>query len=126
MGRYATKSTLRYYCAKAGITLYSHRLDGSSYQYCAGGYVVNGYLGGCTTLSDLRYEMQKKLILLLKYGTTDPIYYADGSSIVWYKESHATPPLAEPLFCNNGSKVYTLRSPEGDKELQEYCKFLEL
>lgn len=36
MGKYATRVTLRYYCAQAGITLYSHRLDGVSYQYCAG------------------------------------------------------------------------------------------
>lgn len=38
MGRYATRKTLKGYCAQAGVTLYKHRLDGASYQYCAGGY----------------------------------------------------------------------------------------
>lgn len=125
MGKYATKSTVRYYCAQAGVTLYSHRLDSSSYQYCAGGYVVNGYLGSFITLSKLQYEMQKVLISLLKYGATDPIYYADGSSIVWHKESHVISPLAEPLLDNMGFKVHTLLSREGDKEWQEYYNFLK-
>lgn len=125
MGRYATRATLRHYCAQAGVTLYSHWLDGASYQYCAGGYVVNGYLGSRTTLSELKYEMQKELIFLLKYGTIDPIYYTDGSSIVWHKETHVISPLAEPLLHNEGFKVYTLLSREGDKEWQEYYNFLK-
>lgn len=66
MGRYTTRKTLERYCAQAGITLYAHKLDGASYQYCAGGYVVNGYLGRLMLLSSLQYRMQQKLILLLK------------------------------------------------------------
>lgn len=120
MGRYATRKTLKGYCAQAGVTLYAHRLDGASYQYCAGGYVVNGYLGCSMLLSSLQYEMQKMLISLLKYGSDDPSFYGDGTSIVWHKEPHAIPPLAEPLCDDNGMKVYTLGAPEADKYLQEY------
>ena len=62
MGRYATRKTLKEYCALAGVTLYKHRLDGASYQYCAGGYIVNGYLGRSMLLSRLQYKMQQTLI----------------------------------------------------------------
>lgn len=120
MGRYATRAILRYYCAQAGITLYSHRLDGASYQYCAGGYVVNGYLGHSMLLSSLQYKMQQTLIFLLKYGSDDLSFYRDGTSIVWHKEPHAIPPLAEPLCDYNGMKVLILETPEADKDLQEY------
>lgn len=126
MGRYATRATLRYYCAQAGITLYSHRLDGVSYQYCAGGYVVNGYLGRSTSWSDLKYCMQQKLIFLLKYGSDDnPTKYNDGTVIEWHKEPHAILPLAKPLIDNNGMKVCTLWPPECDEELQDYYNILK-
>lgn len=120
MGKYSTRKILKGYCAQAGVTLYAHQLDGASYQYCAGGYVVNGYLGRCMILSDLQYRMQQELIFLLKYGSTDSAYYADGSSIVWHKEPHAILPLAEPLHDNYGWKERTLLCPEGDEELQDY------
>lgn len=120
MGRYTTRKTWERYCAQAGITLYAHKLDGASYQYCAGGYVVNGYLGRLMLLSSLQYRMQQKLILLLKYGSDDSTFYRDGTSIVWHKEPHAISPLAEPLCDNYGMKVRTLGSPEADKYMQEY------
>lgn len=120
MGRYATRKTLKGYCAQAGVTLYEHRLDGASYQYCAGGYVVNGYLGQSMLLSSLQYKMQQTLIFLLKYGSDDLSFYRDGTSIVWHKEPHAITPLAEPLCDYNGMKVRTLGTPEADKDLQEY------
>jgi hypothetical protein len=44
MGKYQTKKTLRSLCAKQGIRLYKHKLDGASYQLCAGGYVVMSLL----------------------------------------------------------------------------------
>lgn len=120
MGRYATRKTLEGYCAQAGITLYAHKLDGASYQYCAGGYVVNGYLGRSTLLSSLLYKMQQKLIMLLKYGSDDLSFYSDGTFIVWHKEPHTIPPLTGPLCDNFGMKERTLGSPEADKYLQEY------
>lgn len=120
MGRYATRKTLKGYCAQAGITLYKHRLDGTSYQYCAGGYIVNGYLGRSMLLCSLQYKMQQTLIFLLKYGYADLSFYRDGTSIVWQKESHAISPLAEPLCDHNGMKVLTFGTPEADKDLQEF------
>ena len=120
MGRYATRKTLKEYCALAGVTLYKHRLDGNSYQYCAGGYIVNGYLGRSMLLSRLQYNMQQTLIYLLKYGSTDFSVYNDGTSIVWRKDSHAISPLAEPLCGQYGMKVFTLETPEADKDLQEF------
>ena len=120
MGRYATRKTLKEYCAQAGVTLYKHRLDGASYQYCAGGYIVNGYLGRSMLLSRLQYNMQQTLIYLLKYGSTDFSVYNDGTSIVWRKDSHAISPLAEPLCGQYGMKVFTLETPEADKDLQEF------
>lgn len=115
-----------YYCAQAGITLYSHRLDGVSCQYCAGGYVVNGYLGRSKSWSDLKYCMQQKLIFLLKYGSDDNrAIYNDGTVIEWHKEPHAILPLAKPLIDNNGMKVRTLLPPECDEELQDYYNLLK-
>ena len=126
MGRYATIAILRYYCAQAGVTLYSHRLDGVSYQYCAGGYVVNGYLGSSKSWSDLKYCMQKKLISLLKYGSDDnPTIYNDGIVIEWHKEPHAILPLAQPIIDNNGMKVRTLLSTECDEEMQYFFNLLK-
>lgn len=81
MGKYATRKTLKEYCAQAGVTLYKHQPDGASYQYCAGGYIVNGYLGRSMLLSRLQYNMQQTLIFLLKYGSTDFTVYNDGTSI---------------------------------------------
>lgn len=120
MGRYATRKTLKGYCAQTGVTLYKHRLDGASYQYCAGGYIVNGYLGRSMLLSSLQYNMQQTLIFLLKYGSADFSFYGDGTSIVWHKEPHAISPLAEPLCYHSGMKVRTHGTPEADKDLQEF------
>lgn len=120
MGRYATRKTLKKYCAKAGVTLYKHRLDGASYQYYAGGYIVNGYLGRSMLLSRLHYKMQQTLIFLLKYGSTDFPVYNDGTSIMWHKDKHAISPLAEPLCNQYSMKVFTLETPEADKDLQEF------
>ena len=121
MGRYATRKVLKRYCSKAGVTLYKHRLDGASYQYCAGGYIVNGYLGRSMPLSSLRYKMQQTLIFLLKYGNADLLsFYRDGTFIEWHKEPHAISTLAEPLCDQYGMKVRTLGTPEADKDLQEF------
>ena len=120
MGRYATRKTLKEYCAQAGVTLYKHRLDGASYQYCAGGYVVNGYLGRSMLLSSLQYNMQQTLICLLKYGYDDFSVYNDGTFIMWHKEPHAISPLAEPLCDQYGMKVRTIGTSEVDKYLQEF------
>lgn len=120
MGRYATRKILKGYCAQAGVTLYKHRLDGASYQYCAGGYIVNGYLGCSMLLSSLQYKMQQTLIFLLKYGYDDFSFYGDGTSIMWQKEPHAISPLTEPLCLYNGMKVRTLGTLEADKNLQEF------
>ena len=120
MGRYATRRTLKRYCSQAGITLYKHRLDGASYQYYAGGYIVNGYLGRSMLLSRLHYKMQQTLIFLLKYGSTDFSVYNDGTFIMWHKDTHAISPLAEPLCNQYSMKVFTLGTPEDDKDLQEF------
>ena len=45
MGKFATRRVLKSLLSRAGVSLYRHQLDGASYQYYAGGYVVNGYLG---------------------------------------------------------------------------------
>ena len=71
-------------------------------------------------LSRLQYKMQQTLIYLLKYGSTDFSVYNDGISIVWRKDSHAIPPLAAPLCAQYGMKVFTLETPEADKDLQEF------
>lgn len=127
MGRYATRKTLKGYCAQAGVTLYKHRLDGASYHYCAGGYIVNGYLGRSMLLSSLQYKMQQTLIFLLKYGYADLLsFYGDGTFIVWQKEPHAISPLAKPLCGHNGMKVRTLGTPEADKYLQEFYDLQKL
>lgn len=126
MGRFATRKTLKEYCSQAGVTLYKHRLDGASYQYCAGGYIVNGYLGRSMLLSSLKYKMQQTLIFLLKYGSTDFSVYNDGTSIMWHKDTHAISPLAEPLCLYNGIKVRTLGTPETDKDLQEFYDLQKL
>ena len=68
MGKFATRRALKSLLSRAKLTLYRHQLDGASYQYYAGGYVVNGYLGRRFSMSELKYEMQKGLIFLLKYG----------------------------------------------------------
>lgn len=115
MGTCTICKTLRDYCIRAGITLHYHMLDRTSYQFCAGGYVVNGHLGSCMKSSSLLYRMQKELVYLLKYGSADPVYYADGSSIVSHKEPHAILPLAEPLREYNGFEVHTCSSPEYEK-----------
>ena len=120
MGRYATRNVLKRYCSKAGVTLYKHRLDGASYQYCAGGYIVNGYLGRSMLLSSLQYKMQQTLIFLLKYGSTDFSVYSDGTFIMWHKDTHAISPLAEPLCDQYDMKVLTLGTQEDDKDLQEF------
>lgn len=43
MGKFATRRALKSLLSRAKLTLYRHQLDGASYQYYAGGYVVNGY-----------------------------------------------------------------------------------
>ena len=68
MGKFATRRVLKSLLSRAGVSLYRHQLDGASYQYYAGGYVVNGYLGRSYSMSELKYEMQKSLIFSLKYG----------------------------------------------------------
>ena len=117
MGKYQTKKTLRSLCAKAGILLYKHKLDGASYQLCAGGYVVNGY----TTqepFHEVAYYMQKQLIHLLKYGSDK-----DGendTSISWHKERTPIPPLTTSIDGYELGQILTYRSLEDDAEIQAY------
>lgn len=117
MGKYQTKKTLRSLCAKAGIRLYKHKLDGASYQLCAGGYVVNGY----TTqepFHEVAYYMQKQLIHLLKYGSDK-----DGENdtpISWYKERKHVPPLTTAINGYELGQIFTCRSLEDDAEIQAY------
>ena len=96
MGKYSTKKTLRSLCAKAGIRLYKHKLDGASSQLCAGGYVVNGYTTH-EAFHEVAYYMQKQLIFLLKYGSNKD--GEDGTPISWHKERtpfrHSPPPSVD-------------------------------
>ena len=121
MGKYQTKKTLRSLCAKAGIRLYKHKLDGASYQLCAGGYVVNGY----TTqepFHEVSYYMQKQLIHLLKYGSDK-----DGendTSISWHKERTPVPPLTTSIDGYELGQLFTYRSLEADAEIQAYLDLL--
>lgn len=117
MGKYSTKKTLRSLCAKAGIRLYKHKLDGASYQLCAGGYVVNGY----TTqepFHEVVYYMQKQLIHLLKYGSDKD--GEDGTTISWHKERTHVPPLTNPIGGYELGQIFTCRSLEDDAEIQAY------
>lgn len=117
MGKYQTKKTLRSLCAKAGIRLYKHKLDGASYQLCAGGYVVNGY----TTqehFHEVSYDMQKQLIHLLKYGSDKD--GENGTTISWHKECSPVPPLITPIDGYELGQIFTYRSLEADAECQAY------
>ena len=117
MGKYQTKKTLRSLCAKAGIRLYKHKLDGASYQLCAGGYVVNGY----TTqepFHEVSYDMQKQLIHLLKYGSDKD--GKNGTTISWHKERSHVPPLTTPIDGYELGQIFTYRSLEADAECQAY------
>lgn len=117
MGKYQTKKTLRSLCAKAGIRLYKHKLDGASYQLCAGGYVVNGYTSQ-EPFHEVAYYMQKQLIHLLKYGSDK-----DGendTSISWHKERTPIPPLTTSIDGYELGQILTYRSLEDDAEIQAY------
>lgn len=117
MGKYSTKKTLRSLCAKQGIRLYKHKLDGASYQLCAGGYVVNGY----TTqepFHEVAYYMQKQLIHLLKYGSDKDSERTD--TVSWHKERTPVPPLTTPINDYELGQIFTCRSIEDDAELQAY------
>lgn len=117
MGRYKTKKTLRSLCAKQGIRLYKHKLDGASYQLCAGGYVVNGYTTH-EAFHDVAYYMQKQLIYLLKYGIDKDGERTDTLS--WHKERKPVPPLTTPINGYELGRFFTCRSIEDDAELQAY------
>ena len=117
MGKYKTKKTLRSLCAKQGIRLYKHKLDGASYQLCAGGYVVNGY----TTrepFHKVAYYMQKQLIHLLKYGSDKD--GENGTTVSWHKERVPVPPLTAPINDYMLGRVFTCMSLEADAEYQAY------
>lgn len=117
MGKFATRKTLRELCSRNGITLYKHRLDGASWQYCAGGYVVNGY-AMCRPMADILYSMQKTLILLLKYGDDNDSEGDDD--VVWHKEKHTVGPLARTVNGYGLGQIYTFHLPETDVELQQW------
>lgn len=119
MGKFATRRVLKSLLSRAGVSFYRHQLDGASYQYYAGGYVVNGYLGRSLSMSELKYEMQKGLIFLLKYGETKTVTYNDGTVIVCYSEPHAHQPLSHPV-CDANGFIYTLGDIEYDEYLQTY------
>lgn len=122
MGKFATRRVLKSLLSRAGVSFYRHQLDGASYQYYAGGHVVNGYLGRSLSMSELKYEMQKGLIFLLKYGITKTARYNDGTTIVCYSEPHAPQPLSHPV-CDANGFIYTLGDIEYDEQLQSRIRF---
>lgn len=87
-----------------------------------GGYVVNGYLGRSFSMSELKYEMQKGLIFLLKYGEQKTAQYNDGTTIICYSEPQAPLPLSHPL-CDTYGLIYTLGDIEYDEQLQDWINF---
>lgn len=117
MGKFATRKALSELCSRHGITLYKHRLDGASWQYCAGGYVVNGYITR-RPVEDVIYSMQKKLILLLKYG--DDNDSGGDDEVAWHKERHTVSPLARIVNGYGLGQIYTFHLPEADAELQQW------
>lgn len=125
MGKFATRRVLKSLLSRAKLTLYRHQLDGASYQYYAGGYVVNGYLGRRLSMSELKYEMQKGLIFLLKYGEQKTAQYNDGTTIICYSEPQAPLPLSHPL-CDTYGLIYTLCDIEYDEQLQDWINFNSL
>lgn len=122
MGKFATRRVLKSLLFRAGVSLYRHQLDGASYQYYAGGYVVNGYLGRSFSMSELKYEMQKGLIFLLKYGEQKTAQYNDGTTIICYSEPQAPLPLSHPV-CDAYGLIYTLGDIEYDEQLQDRINF---
>ena len=124
MGKYQTKKTLRSLCEKQGIRLYKHKLDGASYQLCAGGYVVNGYTTH-EAFHDVAYYMQKQLIHLLKYGSDKDGDRTDTLS--WHKERNPVPPLTTPVNGYKLGRIFTYLSLEEDADFQAYldCNILE-
>lgn len=122
MGKFATRRVLKSLLSRAGVSLYRHQLDGASYQYYAGGYVVNGYLGRSFSMSELKYEMQKGLIFLLKYGEQKTAQYNDGTTIICYSEPQAPLPLSHPV-CDAYGLIYTLGDIEYDEQLQDWINF---
>nr|DAE40421.1 MAG TPA: hypothetical protein [Bacteriophage sp.] len=105
-------------CNRHGINLYHHQLDGTSWQICAGGYVVNGYSDG-RPRSELLQAMNVVLVLLLKYGSCPLHICGYERNITWRRESHAIMPIAEPLR-DKDRTVYTSRDKEDDEWLQAY------
>lgn len=87
-----------------------------------GGYVVNGYLGRSLSMSELKYEMQKGLIFLLKYGEQTTTRYNDGTTIICYSEPQAPLPLSHPV-CDAYGLIYTLGDIEYDEDLQNWINF---
>lgn len=122
MGKFATRRVQKSLLSRAKLTLYRHQLDGASYQYYAGGYVVNGYLGRSLSMSELKYEMQKGLIFLLKYGKQETAQYNDGTTIICYSEPQAPLPLSHPV-CDCYGFIYTLGDIEYDEDLQNWINF---
>lgn len=122
MGKFATRRVLKSLLSRAKLTLYRHQLDGASYQYYAGGYVVNGYLGRRFSMSELKYEMQKGLIFLLKYGEKKTVRYNDGTTIICYSEPQAPLPLSHPV-CDAYGLIYTFGDIEYDEQLQDWINF---
>ena len=119
MGKYATRKTLAKLCAYAGFTLYSHQLDSNSFQYYAGGYVVNGYLG-LGSIVDMKYEMQKMLLSRLKYGGgNSETRYRYGTIIRCCRTPNAILPLTHPLHDRFGD-FHTLHDIKADAKIQEY------
>ena len=90
-----------------------------------GGYVVNGYLGRRFSMSELKYEMQKGLIFLLKYGEQKTAQYNDGTTIICYSEPQAPLPLSHPV-CDTNGLIYTLGDIEYDEQLQDWINFNSL
>lgn len=119
MGKFATRRVLKSLLSRAGVSLYRHQLDGASYQYYAGGYVVNGYLGRRYSMSELKYEMQKALIFSLKYGEQKTVQYNDGTTIISYSEPKVPLPLSHPV-CDAYGFIYTLGDIEYDEQLQNW------
>ena len=73
-------------------------------------------------MSELKYEMQKGLIFLLKYGEQKTAQYNDGTTIICYSEQKAPLPLSHPV-CDTYGLIYTLGDIEYDEQLQDWINF---
>lgn len=121
MGKFATRRALKISLITSPTYPLSPSTRWSFLPVLCGGYVVNGYLGRRLSMSELKYEMQKGLIFLLKYGEQKTARYNDGTTIICYSEPPAPLPLSHPV-CDANGLIYTLGDIEYDEQLQNWIK----